>query len=73
MSNQVHKQTPLGLLSEEQISMNISARSPSFISVDKDFKRVVLTFDSYKFVLPLTDTITFGDLVESLTEKGLIQ
>ena len=73
MFNQIHKQTPLGLLSGEQISGAISDRAPSFISTDKNFKRIILTFDGYKFVLPLTNTITFGDLVESLTEKGLVQ
>lgn len=72
MSNQLHKQTPLGLLSEEQISMALSAQAPSFISLDKNFKRIILKFDSYKFVLPLTNTITFGDLIDSLKEKGLL-
>jgi hypothetical protein len=72
MSSQLHKQMPLGLLSEDQISLAISVQAPSFISLDKNFKRIILKFDGYKFVLPLTNTITFGDLIDSQKEKGLL-
>ena len=72
MSSQPHKQMPLGLLSEDKIDMAIRPIAPSFISVDKDFKRIILKFQKIKFVLPLTNTITFGDLIDSLKEKGLL-
>tara|TARA_B100000900_G_C20321272_1_gene610252 strand:- start:99 stop:323 length:225 start_codon:yes stop_codon:yes gene_type:complete len=72
MSSQPNKQIPLGLLNENQIDMAIRTIAPSFISVDKNFKRIVLKFEKIKFILPLTNTITFGDLISSLKEKGLI-
>jgi hypothetical protein len=46
--------------------------TPEFLDCTKDKNILQLNFKSQKIILPLTTTITWGQLTDSLKEKGLI-
>ena len=64
--------TPLKLLSESRLERFLKAVAPTLKSVGVDQNILTLTFDQTKIILPLTSTMTWGQLTNSLKEKGLI-
>ena len=67
-----HKDTPLKLLSESRLERFLKAVSPTLKSVGVKQNILTLTFDQTTIILPLTSTMTWGQLTNSLKEKGLI-
>ena len=67
-----HKDTPLKLLSESRLERFLKAVAPTLKSVGVKQNILTLTFDQTTIILPLTSTMTWGQLTNSLKEKGLI-
>ena len=67
-----HNDTPLKLLSESRLERFLKAVAPTLKSVGVKQNILTLTFDQTKIILPLTSTMTWGQLTDSLKEKGLI-
>jgi hypothetical protein len=67
-----HNDTPLKLLSESRLERFLKAVSPTLKSVGVEQNILTLTFDQTTIILPLTSTMTWGQLTNSLKEKGLI-
>lgn len=67
-----HKETPLTLLSESRLERLLKAISPTLLSIRLNKKLLTLNFTTTTIVLPLTATMTWGQLTKSLVEEGLI-
>lgn len=67
-----HNDTPLKLLSESRLERFLKAVAPTLKSVGVEQNILTLTFDQTTIILPLTSTMTWGQLTNSLEEKGLI-
>ena len=67
-----HNDTPLKLLSESRLERFLKAVAPTLKSVGVKQNILTLTFDETTIRLPLTSTMTWGQLTNSLKEKGLI-
>ena len=67
-----HNDTPLKLLSESRLERFLKAVAPTLKSVGVKQNILTLTFDQTTIILPLTSTMTWGQLTNSLKEKGLI-
>jgi len=67
-----HKNISLNVLSEETINAALHQYDSQFKQVSKNQNLLVLTFESTKIVLPITSSMTWGQLINSLIEKGLI-
>jgi len=67
-----HRETPLTLLSESRLYLLLKEISPTLNSVRLIKKLLTLNFTSTTIILPLTATMTWGQLIDSLKEKGFI-
>lgn len=67
-----HNDTPLKLLSEIRLERSLNTVAPTLKSVGVDQNILTLTFEQTTIILPLTSTMTWGQLIDSLKEKGLI-
>jgi hypothetical protein len=67
-----HRETPLTLLSESRLDRLLKAISPTLNSVRLNKKLLTLNFTTTTIVLPLNATMTWGQLIDSLKEKGFI-
>ena len=67
-----HKETPLTLLSESRLDIFLKPLAPKLESLSLKNGLLTLNFTSTTIVLPLTATMTWGQLIESLKEKGFI-
>jgi|APSaa5957512493_1039668.scaffolds.fasta_scaffold42223_2 hypothetical protein len=67
-----HKETPLTLLSESRLERFLKTIAPTLNSVRLENKLLTLNFTTSTIILPLTSTMTWGQLTNSLKEKGLI-
>ena len=67
-----HNDTPLKLLSESRLERSLNTVAPTLKSVGVEQNILTLTFDQTTIILPLTSTMTWGQLTNSLKEKGLI-
>jgi hypothetical protein len=72
LTQTLHKNTPLHVLDPMRITMVLLGLTPEFLDCTKDKNILQLNFKSQKIILPLTTTITWGQLTDSLKEKGLI-
>lgn len=62
----------LNLLGEASLGGYLQDASPTFKSLKKKQNLITLTFEQTTIILPLTSTMTWGQLTDSLKEKGLI-
>ena len=67
-----HKDTPLKLLSESRLERLLKVIAPTLNSVRLENNLLTLNFTTNTIILPLTITMTWGHLIDSLKEKGLI-
>jgi len=67
----LHKEMPLTLCGESQIEECLNQVCPTLTRVEVSNKLLTLVFDSQTIVLPLTSTMTWGQLIKSLKRKGL--
>ncbi len=67
-----HNDTPLTLLNESRLERSLKTVAPTLKSVGLDQKILTLTFDQTTIILPLRSTMTWGQLINSLKERGLI-
>ena len=67
-----HNDTPLKLLSESRLERGLNTIAPTLKSLRVEQNILTLTFDQTTIKLPLTSTMTWGQLTNSLKEKGLI-
>ena len=68
----IHKDTPLKLLSESRLDRYLKPLSPDLKSVGLKNNLLTLKYNQTTIILPLTSTMTWGELVDSLGEEGLI-
>ena len=68
----IHNDTPLTLLSRDRLERGLKAITSTLHSVREDRNLLTLTFTTTTILLPLTVTMTWGQLKHSLEEKGLI-
>lgn len=67
-----HSETPLLLLGESTLKSELKVLSSSLLSVRRESRLLTLNFEGQTIILPLTSTMTWGQLIDSLREKGLI-
>lgn len=68
----IHKDTPLKLLSENRIERYLKPLSPNLKSVGLKNSLLTLKYNQMTIILPLTLTMNWGQLIDSLKEEGLI-
>jgi hypothetical protein len=66
-----HNETPLKLLSESRLERGLREIAPTLKSLRLDQNILNLKFSQMTIILPLTSTMTWGQLTNSLQEKGL--
>jgi hypothetical protein len=71
-TRKTHKDTPLNLLSESLLERGLKPIAPTLKSLWVNHNILTLTFSQMTIRLPLTSTMTWGQLTNSLKEKGLI-
>ena len=67
----IHNETPLMLLSESQLKRGLGMVAPNLNDVRVTNNLLTLKFTT-TIVLPLTSTMTWGQLIKSLKERGFI-
>lgn len=67
-----HNETPLKLLSESRLERGLRAIAPTLKNLRLNQNILTLKFSQLTIILPLTSTMTWGQLTDSLKEKGLI-
>ena len=67
-----HKNTPLKLLGESKLERSLKPLAPDLKSLSLKNGLLTLNFNQTTIILPLTLTMTWGQLTDSLKEEGLI-
>lgn len=68
----LHENTLLHVLDATKLNLVLLGLTPDFVNCSKDENILDLEFKSTSIRLPLTSSITWGQLLKSLKEKGLI-
>ena len=68
----IHKDTPLKILGESKLERSLKPLAPNLKSLSLKNDLLTLKFNQMTIILPLTLTMTWGQLTDSLKEEGLI-
>ena len=68
----IHKDTPLKILGESKLERSLKTLAPNLKSLSLKNDLLTLKFNQATIILPLTLTMTWGQLTDSLREEGLI-